>query len=127
MSREATAMAERRDTASNEDRRESPRVPMRLEVRRAGGPGAFESCEGDVSLGGFAWYGGAAVGAGASVEVRFTLPGLGVDVEARGEVLQVTHGAQGPHAHARFVELADDAELAIARYLDDLRLSDSKR
>lgn len=118
-------MAER-NNASNEDRRESPRVPLRLEVRRAGGPGSFEPYEGDVSLGGFAWYGGA-VGAGSSVEVRFTLPGLGVDVEARGEVLQVTHGAQGPHAHARFVELADDAELAIARYLDDVRLSDSKR
>lgn len=113
-------MAER-----NEERRESPRVPMRLHVRRAGGAD-FEAREGDVSLGGFAWYGGPAE-VGAQVEVRLTLPSSGAEVLGRGEVLQVTQGPQGPHAHARFVELSMEAERAIARYLDDMALAGDKR
>lgn len=120
MSRGAAAMAER-----NEERRESPRVPMRLHVRRAGGE-AYEARDGDLSLGGFAWHGGA-LEVGAQVEVRLTLPSTGAELLGRGEVLQVTESAQGPHAHARFVELSVEAELAIARYLDDVALAGTQR
>jgi hypothetical protein len=122
MSREAVAMAERKDGARNEERRESPRVPMRFQVRRAGSGAAYESREGDLSLGGFAWSGGAPVEAGAQVEVRFLLPGAaaGAEIEARGEVLQVTQGPQGAASHVRFLALPMEAELAIARYLDDV-------
>lgn len=116
MSRGAAAMAER-----NEERRESPRVPMRLHVRRAGAAD-YEACEGDLSLGGFAWH-GVALEVGAQVEVRLTLPGSGAELRGHGEVLQVTEGPRGPHAHARFVELSMEAELAIARYLDDVVLA----
>lgn len=126
MSREAAAMAER-----NEERRESPRVPMRLHVRRVGGGADYEAREGDVSLGGFAWHGGPLHGGplevGEQVEVRLTLPGAGAELHGRGEVLQVTEGPQGPHPHARFVELSMEAERAIARYLDDVALAGPRR
>lgn len=125
MSREAVAMVERKDEARNEDRRESPRVPMKFQVRRVGGAAGPEAHEGDLSLGGCAWHGGP-MEAGAQVEVRFTLPGSEAELHALGEVLQVSQGPQGPISHARFVELPVDAELAIARYLDDVALSGSK-
>lgn len=114
-------MAERNNSMGDrgEDRRDSPRVPMRLRVRRAGGSEDFETRDGDLSLGGCAWH-GAGLEAGARVEVRFSLPMLPDEVEATGEVLQVTHGPQGPAAHVRFVDLPVEAELAIARHLDDV-------
>ncbi|MCE9667460.1 PilZ domain-containing protein [Myxococcus stipitatus] len=117
-------MAERNDSMSDkaEDRRDSPRIPMRLKLRRAGSSADFEAKEGDLSLGGCAWQ-GAGLEAGAQVEVRFNLPALPDEVEARGEVLHVTDGPQGPAAHVRFVDLPVEAELAIARYLDDVRLA----
>jgi hypothetical protein len=99
---------------------------MRLHVRRAGGGADYEASEGDLSLGGFAWHGGA-VEVGAQVEVRITLPTSGAELHGRGEVLLVTQGPQGPHAHARFVELSMEAELAIARYLDDMALAGTQR
>ena len=120
MSREAAAMAER-----NEERRESPRVPMRVEVRRVGAAD-YEARQGDLSLGGFAWH-GTPLEVGAQVEVRLVLPGAGGEVLGRGEVLQVTDSPQGPHSHARFVELSMEAELAIARYLDDVALAGTPR
>lgn len=116
-------MAERNDSMSDkaEDRRDSPRVPMRLKVRRAGGSGDFETQDGDLSLGGCGWPGGG-LEAGTKVEVRFHLPILHDEVEVAGEVLQVTDGPQGPVARVRFLDLPVEAELAIARHLDDVRL-----
>ncbi|MCP3058091.1 PilZ domain-containing protein [Myxococcus sp. K38C18041901] len=117
-------MAERNDSMSDkaEDRRDSPRIPMRLKVRRVGSSAEFETREGDLSIGGCAWN-GPGLEAGAQVEVRFHLPILPDEVEARGEVLHVTNGPQGPAAHVRFVDLPVEAELAIARHLDDRRLA----
>ena len=114
-------MADRNDSMSDkaEDRRDSPRVPMRLKVRRAGSSGDFETRDGDLSLGGCAWQ-GSGMDAGTKVEVRFKLPILPDEVEATGEVLQVSQNAQGPLAHVRFMDLPVEAELAIARHLDDV-------
>jgi uncharacterized protein (TIGR02266 family) len=121
-------MAERNDSMSDkaEDRRDSPRVPMRLKLRRAGSPGDFETRDGDLSLGGCGWP-GSGLETGARVEVRFQLPILPDEVEATGEVLQVTDGPQGPTARVRFLDLSVEAELAIARHLDDVRLRGGNR
>jgi hypothetical protein len=109
---------------SDDERRESPRVSMRFLVRRADTADMFESREGNLSLGGFAWF-GAALPVGSKVEVRFTLPGSIDEFHLRGEVLNVGHGSKGSSAHARFLELPVEAEMRIARYLDDLELSES--
>ena len=108
-----------------EDRRESPRVPMRIRVRRENTSQAFDSREGNISLGGFAWF-GAALSVGTKVEARFTLPGSSEELQVRGEVLHVGHGSRGSSAHVRFLELSADAELRIARYIDDIELAESK-
>ncbi|WP_338864257.1 PilZ domain-containing protein [Myxococcus stipitatus] len=119
-----TAMAERNNSMSDkaEDRRDSPRIPMRLKLRRAGSSADFEEREGDLSLGGCAWN-GPGLEAGAQVEARFKLPILPDEVEAKGEVLHVTEGPQGPTVHVRFADMPVEAELAIARHLDDMRLA----
>ena len=110
---------------SDDDRRESPRVPMRFLVRRAGSEEPFESREGNLSLGGFAWF-GSAFESSQQVEVRFILPGGSDEVQARGEIIHVRQGPQGASAHVRFMGLSVEVEMAIARYLDDLKLAEPK-
>lgn len=114
-----------RNQRLEEDRRESPRVSMRIHVRRAGTSDAFESREGNISLGGFAWFGWA-MPVGTKVEARFALPGSDEELQVRGEVLHVGHGSRGSSAHVRFLELSQEAELRIARYIDDIELAESK-
>jgi hypothetical protein len=116
--------AKDRGDRTDEERRDSPRVSMRFLVRRADTAEMFESREGNLSLGGFAWL-GAALPVGSKVEVRFTLPGSIDEMHLRGEVLHVGHGSRGSSSHARFLELSVDAEMRIARYLDDLELAES--
>ncbi|MFY0529378.1 PilZ domain-containing protein [Archangium gephyra] len=108
-----------------DERRESPRVPMRIRVRRENTSLAFDSREGNISLGGFAWF-GAALSVGQKVEARFTLPGSAEELQVRGEVLHVGHGSRGSSAHVRFLDLPVETEMLIARYLDDLELAESK-
>ena len=108
-----------------EERRESPRVPMRIRVRRENTSLAFDSREGNISLGGFAWF-GSALSVGQKVEARFTLPGSTDELQVRGEVLHVAHGSRGSSAHVRFLDLPVETEMLIARYLDDLELAESK-
>jgi hypothetical protein len=113
------------DQRSEMDRRDSPRVSMRFRVRREGTSDTFDSREGNLSLGGFAWF-GAAMPVGTKVEARFHLPGVPDELQVRGEVLHVGHGSRGTSAHVRFLELPVDAEMSIARYLDDVELEESK-
>jgi hypothetical protein len=113
-----------KDSVEN-DRRDSPRVAMRLSVRRAGTSDSFEPREGNLSLGGFAWY-GAALPVGTKVEVRILLPGSTEELQANGEVLHVGHGSRGSSSHVRFLELPVEAEMSIARYLDDVELAESR-
>jgi PilZ domain len=102
---------------ADEDRRDYPRVPMRFEVRRVEKGGDFAPCEGDLSVGGFS-----CVGAGLSdvetVEVRFSLPGTPAPLQARGQVVRLSEGAQGPVAHVAFVNAPVTFELAVARFLE---------
>ena len=121
MSEQSKDSGQQRDS----DRRDSPRVEMRLSVRRAGTSDTFEPREGNLSLGGFAWY-GSALPVGTKVEVRILLPGAKEALLARGEVLHVGHGSRGSSAHVRFLELPVEAEMSIARYLDDVELAESR-
>jgi hypothetical protein len=105
-----------------EERRESPRVPMRFLVRRAGSEAGFEAFEGDLSLGGCALRGGALEG-GTQVELRLLLPSAPDELKVQGEVLP---GARGEAARVRFLDLSVEEELAIARHLDDLELNRPK-
>ncbi|ATB27917.1 PilZ domain-containing protein [Melittangium boletus] len=109
---------------SRDDRRASARVSMRLGIREADTSDAFDSREGNISLGGFAWH-GAALSVGTLVEVSFSLPGLAQSFRVRGQVLNVSYGARGTSAHARFLDLPADVEQHIARYLDEVEKAES--
>lgn len=119
-------MAERTDSTGpkSEERRDSPRLPMKFLVRRTGTEAEFEPREGDLSLGGCAFR-GAALEPGTHLEVRFLLPSLPDELKVRGEVLTTPEAAQGA-TRVRFVELPVEVELSIARYLDDMALAAAK-
>ncbi len=120
-------MAEQSDSPASrgEERRDSPRVPMHFQVRAFESEAAFETREGDLSLGGCAFRGGA-MEAGTHVELRFRLPSGTDELRVRGEVLHVRQGPQGLATHVRFIELPVETELAIARHLDDVQLASPK-
>ena len=110
--------------SSGDDRRGSPRVSMRFRIRKAGSQDAFDSRDGNISLGGFAWH-GAALSVGTHVEASFHLPGHDEAFQVRGLVLNVSYGARGTSAHVRFVDLAADVEQHIARYLEEVEQTES--
>lgn len=112
-------MAEKKKSeVKHDERRDSPRVPMSFLVRDVGlRDGEWEERHGDLSLGGISWKGKTAPH-GVEVDVRFRLPGVSKELRARGEILRVKAAGVGIDFHLRFTELDLDAELAVARYLD---------
>ncbi|CAM4306991.1 pilus assembly protein PilZ [Corallococcus sp. ZKHCc1 1396] len=113
-------MSEQNENQVNraDDRRDSPRVPMRLKVRWEGGTESFLDRAGDLSLGGAGWV-GEALEPGKPVEVRFALPPSLEEVQVSGVVLPPKAGAEGPVVRVRFLELPVEVELAIAKHLDE--------
>ncbi|BDG04269.1 PilZ domain-containing protein [Anaeromyxobacter oryzae] len=114
----ARAIAEEPQAArdAEADRRDSQRVPLSLLVREPALGGSFEPHTGNLSLGGV-FFEGLHPPVGSRLEVRFLLPHVPEEVRAVCEVLRVTR--EGPRfgAHLRFVEIPLDAELAVARFL----------
>jgi PilZ domain len=105
------------DAAQSEaDRRDSRRVPIRLLVRDATVGGSFEPFQGNVGIGG-AYFEALHPPVGSRLELRFLLPGAPEEIRVLGEVLRVTREGERFGAHVKFLEIALDAELAIARFL----------
>jgi hypothetical protein len=103
------------------DPRDSPRVPMKFEVRKVGSAdGDWEKVEGDLSVGGALIHSRQAVFDAKQVDVKFKLPNAPTDVVVQADVLRVRDEAGGKGVHLKFVDVALDAELAIAKYIDDL-------
>lgn len=107
------ANAERR----REDRRDSPRVPMKFLIRDLKDDSGWHEREGDLSLGGIAWR-GKFPAMGTDVEVRFRLPGVPREIRASGEIIRVVQKTGSLEFNVRFTELDVRSELAIAKYLD---------
>jgi hypothetical protein len=101
-----------------DDRRDSGRTPIQLLVRDVALGGSFEPYEGNLGLGGV-WFDAYHPPVGSRVEVRFLLPGLTGEVRAQGEVLRVSREGDRFGAHVKFVDLPLEAELAIARFLQE--------
>jgi uncharacterized protein (TIGR02266 family) len=102
---------------SEADRRDSLRVPIRLMVRDAALGGSFDERRGNLSLGGVYFTEGHPP-FGTRVELRFILPGERAEIRATGEILRVSREGGAFGAHVRFQDLPLEAELAIARFLD---------
>ena len=114
-------MEQRELTDSGAERRESPRVRVRLMARDLGEGGSFTEHDGNVSLGG-AFIQRAEPPVGHLFEVRIRLPRLRREVRVRAEVLRVSEDPTQPGVHLRFVPMDLESELAIAQYLDDVLL-----
>ena len=104
--------------AGDDERRDSQRVPIHLLIRDAAAGGSFEPYDGNLALGGV-WFDSFHPPVGSRVEVRFLVPGARDEVRALGEVLRVSREGARFGAHVKFVDITLDAELAIARYLQD--------
>lgn len=105
---------------ANDDRRESPRVPMKFLVRDLAMGGSYEESQGDLALGG-AYFRTRYPPAGKHYEVRFRLPGMDRDLRLKGEVLVLNDGGMAVGFHVRFIDASTDDELAIARFFDGAR------
>ena len=103
------------------DRRDSPRIPVKLWVRMVDAGGSFEERDGDVGVGG-AYFEDRHLPVGKAVQMRFSLPGKTDEIRCEGEILRISEQPSKFGAHVRFVDLPTDAELAIARYIDDHEL-----
>jgi hypothetical protein len=103
---------------ADDDRRDSGRVPIHLLVRDAALGGSFEPYDGNLGIGGV-YFDASHPPVGSKVEVRFLVPGAQSEVRATGEVLRVSR--EGPRfgAHVKFVDIPLEAELAIARFLQE--------
>jgi len=113
---------EKRDTGASapadDDRRESRRVPIELLVRDAAVGGSYETHTGNLALGGI-FFDAFHPPAGSKIEVRFLVPGGKEEIRAVGEVLRISREGERFGAHVRFVEIPLEAELAIARFLQE--------
>jgi hypothetical protein len=102
----------------DDDRRESRRVPIELLVRDAAVGGSYETHTGNLALGGI-FFDAFHPPAGSKIEVRFLVPGGKEEIRAVGEVLRISREGERFGAHVRFVEIPLEAELAIARFLQE--------
>ena len=110
--------AARASAPGDDERRESRRVPIELLVRDSATGGSFEPYHGNLSLGGV-YFDAYHPPSGSRVEVRFLVPGAREEVRAVGEVLRISRDGARFGAHVRFVEIPLEAELAIARFLQE--------
>jgi hypothetical protein len=105
-------------TPAEIDRRESRRLPIQLLVRDAALGGSFEPYSGNLGIGGV-WFEALHPPVGSQLELRFLVPGAREEVRVAGEVLRVSREGARFGAHVKFVEIPLDAELAIARFLQE--------
>ncbi len=103
---------------SDSDRRDSKRVPLHLLVRDAALGGSFEDREGNLGIGGV-YFDALHPPVGSRMELRFLLPGAAEEIYAVAEVLRVSRDGDRFGAHLKFLDISLDAELAIARFLQE--------
>jgi PilZ domain-containing protein len=99
-----------------EERRMSPRAPLRLWVVDPGESGVPSVYEGEVGLGGASWWTRYPPLA-AQVDIHFRLP-EGFELKARAKVLRVLDDGDDHRVQVKFTDLPVKTELALARYLE---------
>lgn len=106
----------------DDERRTSPRAPLRLWVVDPGESGVPAVHEGEVGLGGASWWTRYPPLAG-KVDIHFRLP-EGYELKTRAEVVRVIEDGVDHRVQVKFTDLPVKAELALARWLESkVRLS----
>lgn len=100
------------------DRRESHRVPIRVEVKEENKH--WVNHEGNVAIGGMYFSKPLDLPTGAVVKLRFDLPGMEKRIEVKAEVVEITAVGKPSEVgtRVRFTDLDLRSELLIARFLD---------
>jgi hypothetical protein len=99
-----------------EERRTSPRAPLRLWVVDPGESGVPTVYEGEVGLGGASWWTRYPPIA-PEVDIHFRLP-EGFETRAHAKVLRVLEDGVDHRVQVKFTDLPVKVELALARYLE---------
>ena len=107
-----TRKRERRE----DERRDSPRKDIALDVREPGRKS--RSCTGDLSVGGASFI-TTAPPAGDTVELLFTIPTYAGPIIASAVVVARRGLPKGTQVSVVFIDLDVEAELAIAQWFDD--------
>jgi len=114
--------AEEAKSDPRSDRRDSPRIPIRLKVRHSNLGAAFEERAGDIAVGGV-FFQEPAPPSGKRVELVFRLPGVEEEFACEGEIVRISEAGGRFGVHVRFGELPTKTELAIARFIDNENLA----
>ena len=109
----------RRRERRGEERRDSPRREIALDVREPGR--RSRACMGDLSTGGASFI-TTAPPAGDTVELMFTVPTFVGPITALATVVGRRGVEKGTLVSVVFTDLDVEAELAIAQWFDDLEL-----
>ena len=104
----------------DEDRRDSPRLPVRVLVRDPSLGGSFDERPGNLSLGGV-HYRDDHPPRGGRLELRVLLPGTRTEIRCTGEVVRATRDRGTFGVHVRFADLSLEEARAVARFLDAAR------
>jgi c-di-GMP-binding flagellar brake protein YcgR len=99
------------------DRRESPRLPIKVWVKNTSS-NAFQQVQGDISVGGMHFLDKLPID-GKRIDLRFKLPGRSEEVHVAGEVVDISKKDTGYGAHVRFGEMDLQTQRAIARFIDE--------
>lgn len=110
----------RKKERRGDERRDSPRREIALDVKEPGKKG--KSCLGDLSVGG-ASFTTATPPAGDSLELMFTVPTYSGPIVASAVVVARKASGKSTHVSVVFTDLEVEAELAIAQWFDDLAVS----
>jgi hypothetical protein len=106
----------RRRERRGDERRDSPRREIALDVREPGKK--TRACIGDLSVGGASFI-TTAPPAGDSVELMFNVPTYAGPIVASAVVVARRGIEKGTHVSVVFTDLEVEAELAIAQWFDD--------
>lgn len=101
---------------AHEEQHASPRFEVPLYVRNV--RGEFVEHHGRLGIGGFYYESRYVPAVGQAVDVRVVLLGLGMEVEARGRVIEVIPGANHAGVAVQFEQIPFETERMIARWLD---------
>jgi hypothetical protein len=107
----------REDSERNDDRRDSPRVPIRLWARDLAEGGIFQVHHADIGVGGAFWttrY----PPLGTQVEIGFRLADQKRELRAAAKIVRTTSNGEEIGLHVLFTDLDVRAELALARYVE---------
>lgn len=116
--------AEQTATASDDDRREWPRIPVEMWVEESTDRELYFQRGANISVGGIFLQRTIPHTRGTEINLRFTLPGDASPVKVRGEIVNVGDHADDLGMGVKFLDLADGDRERIERFIERAEKTD---